>query len=48
MPAGDDAPNRGQVEKLAARAASPGEMDGARNLLLSKPGAADASISSTR
>jgi hypothetical protein len=42
MLAGDDPPNRDQVEKLAARAASLGEMDGARNLLLAKPGAANA------
>lgn len=42
MLAGDDPPNRDQVEKLAARAAGLGEMDGARNLLLAKPGAANA------
>jgi hypothetical protein len=42
MLAGDDPPTRDQVEKLAARAASLGEMDGARNLLLAKPGAANA------
>jgi hypothetical protein len=42
MLAGDDPPNRDQVEKLSARAASLGEMDGARNLLLAKPGAANA------
>jgi hypothetical protein len=41
MMAGDDPPARDQVEKLAARAASLGEMDGARNLLLTKPGGRD-------
>jgi hypothetical protein len=42
MLAGDTPPARDQVEKLAARAASLGEMDGARTLLLAKPGAAAA------
>jgi hypothetical protein len=42
MLAGDEPPTRDQVEKLAARAASLGEMDGARNLLVAKPGAANA------
>jgi hypothetical protein len=40
--AGDTPPFRDQVETLAARAASLGEMDGARAVLLAKPGAADA------
>jgi hypothetical protein len=40
MLGGDNPPERDQVEKLAQRAASLGQMDGAQNLLLAKPGGA--------
>jgi hypothetical protein len=42
MMAGDTPPSRDQVEKLAARAASLGEQDGAQTLMLAKPGMAAA------
>lgn len=41
MMAGDDPPAWDQVEKLASRAANLGQTDGARNLLMAKPGGKD-------